>query len=197
MPGGGIEPPCPHGRTILSRVRLPVPPSRHATPEDYSSESGCSQRKPCSTQTSSKEAECDWAHERRSSDRRRASSMSADSLARLVCRSRMQGEPKLEKVATQASSSSEAPSNTHAIWREPAGLPRVPPEQRSHPSPCHLRAREATLWASAGVAQPVERQLPKLHVASSNLVSRSKNAAAQHATGRRSFAVRCPIGHGR
>src|SRR5579863_10107549 len=29
VPGGGIEPPRPEGRRILSPLRLPVPPSRH------------------------------------------------------------------------------------------------------------------------------------------------------------------------
>ena len=29
MPGGGVEPPRPEGRRILSPLRLPVPPSRH------------------------------------------------------------------------------------------------------------------------------------------------------------------------
>ena len=28
MPGGGLEPPWPEGRRILSPLRLPVPPSR-------------------------------------------------------------------------------------------------------------------------------------------------------------------------
>ena len=28
MPGGGVEPPRPEGRRILSPLRLPVPPSR-------------------------------------------------------------------------------------------------------------------------------------------------------------------------
>jgi hypothetical protein len=29
VPGGGVEPPRPEGRRILSPLRLPVPPSRH------------------------------------------------------------------------------------------------------------------------------------------------------------------------
>jgi hypothetical protein len=35
MPEGGIEPPCPYGRGILSPVRLPVPPLRRGRPLLY------------------------------------------------------------------------------------------------------------------------------------------------------------------
>ena len=58
VPGGGLEPPRPCGRRILSPLRLPIPPSRQVGFFSRASFSGCQQSFPAGCATAVLHARC-------------------------------------------------------------------------------------------------------------------------------------------